>query len=218
MCQEQHSRYSQCSGSTSNGINKFSNSGTNAASPAAEPAASAWKPSIMYGTARTGKDDAVELLAGDVSLVASGVSKDATKDQLKEFIEGKGIAVIEVEKLTRDDAETRTNTFKVVVKLSDYEKAMNPDIWPYRVGVRHYRAPKKQNMSWKSQSQKSGGQVHEEANRTAGKHQGYRGNERNLHNRDRQATPSFRLDVQNRFDPLRDNAYTNKTGETIYFN
>ena len=29
---------------------------------------------------------------------------------------------------------------KVVVKSKDHEKAMNPDIWPFRVGVRYFRA------------------------------------------------------------------------------
>ena len=41
----------------------------------------------------------------------------------------------------------RSKTMKVVVKASDHEKAMNPDIWPFRVGVRYFRA----------ESRKSGG-------------------------------------------------------------
>ena len=118
-------------------------------------------PSIMYGTFKVGTDDTQELLAADVSLVASGVSKDATAEQLKEFIEGKGIGVIEIEKLTKEDAETRTNTFKVVVKLSDYEKAMQPEVWPYRLGVWHYKPQRRnqQGMSWQQQSQQAGGQL-----------------------------------------------------------
>ena len=106
-----------------------------------------------------GKDDTEEFIAADVSLVAFGVSKDATPEQLKEFVEGKEVTVIGIEKLTKEDAETRTNTFKVVVKLSDYEKAMKPEVWPYRVGVRHYKPPRRnaQGMSWKQQSQQTGG-------------------------------------------------------------
>ena len=92
----------------------------------------------MYGTSKTSKDDHVELLAADVALVAMGVSKEASDGQLKGFLETKGINVVSVEKLTKPEAMTRTNTFKVVVKLADYEKAMQPDIWPYRVGVRHF--------------------------------------------------------------------------------
>ena len=92
----------------------------------------------MYGTAKTGKNDDVQLLAADVALVATGVSKDASTDQLKEFLITKGINVITVEKLTREDIETKTNTFKVVVKLADYERAMTPEVWPYRVGAVSY--------------------------------------------------------------------------------
>ena len=80
--------------------------------------------SIMFGTARTGKDNGVRLLAADVCLVASGVSKDATPKQLMEFIQSKGISVTNVELLTQHP-EARTNTFKVVIKPADYEKAIN---------------------------------------------------------------------------------------------
>ena len=95
------------------------------------------RPSIMFGTSKTGKDDNAQLLAADVALVASGVSRDASGEQLKEFLINKGISVVTVEKLTREEVEARTNTFKVVIKPCDYEKAMKPEIWPYRVGVRH---------------------------------------------------------------------------------
>ena len=113
------------------------------------------KPSIMYGTYKTGKDDAEELLAADVGLVASGVSRDASKEQFKDFIIGKGMYFFDIEKLTKDDAETRTKTFKVVVKLSNYEKAMKPENWPYRVGMRHYKPQRRngQGMYWQQQSQ-----------------------------------------------------------------
>jgi galactitol-specific phosphotransferase system IIB component len=69
--------------------------------------------------------------------------------------------VVEVEKLTKDEAETRTNTFKIVVKTADYEKAMDPEVWPYRVGVRHFKPPRRsrQGMTWNEQSQQNGGQV-----------------------------------------------------------
>ena len=131
------------------GINRV-NSGTEV---------NARRPSIMYGTAKLGKDDNEELLAADVALVASGVSKDASPEQLSDFLKAKGIGVIAIEKLTRDDAETRTNTFKIVIKLNDYEKAMMPDVWPYRVGVRHFKPKKNQGPSWQQQSSQSGGQM-----------------------------------------------------------
>ena len=165
--------------------------------------------SVMYGTSKTGKDDNVELLAADVTLVAMGVSKEASDAQLKGFLENKGISVISVEKLTKPEAETRTNTFKVVVKLSDYEKAMQPDIWPYRVGVRHYRPPKRslQGPSWQQQSSMAGGIV-----------QSQDGNNKQASssrsNASRATVPSvivpqsspFNLDLQNKYQALTDNS------------
>ena len=62
-------------------------------------------------------------LAADVELAAYGVSKDATEEQLKEFISNKGICVTDVKKLTTYE-QARTNTFKALklqtmIKLSD---------------------------------------------------------------------------------------------------
>ena len=158
------------------------------------------KPSIMFGTAKTGRDDNENLLAADVCLVASGVSKDAREDQLKDFVESKGISVISIEKLTTHP-DARTNTFKVVIKLSDYEKAMNPEVWPYRVGVRHFKPQRrKQGMSWNEQSKQAGGG-----------HVGGQGNgqqqppqQRQHHHANAQQRPSpFSLDTNNRYQLLR---------------
>ena len=85
-----------------------------------------------------------------------------SSEQLKEFIISKGIDVVSVEKLTRDDVGARTNTLKVVVKLTDYEKAMNPEIWPYRVGVRHYKPPRRNGISWQQQTSQGGGYVNQD--------------------------------------------------------
>ena len=45
---------------------------------------------LLFGQAKTGKDNQTQLLAANVNLVASGVSKAATANQLKEFLEDKG--------------------------------------------------------------------------------------------------------------------------------
>ena len=50
---------------------------------------------------------------------------------------------MEIELLTQHP-EARTNTFKITIKPSDYDKAMNPDVWPYRVGVRLFRQKRAQ--------------------------------------------------------------------------
>ena len=83
-------------------------------------------------------------LAADVELVAFGVNKEAKPEDLKKFLIDKGIKVTEVKCLTRIELLTedkvRSKTMKVTVKAAEHEKAMNPDLWPLRVGVRYYRA------------------------------------------------------------------------------
>ena len=97
---------------------------------------------LVYGKATTARDNIEEILAADVELVATGVSRDASSDQLKNFILNKGIDVLEIVKLTTFE-HARTNSFKIKIKAAQYEKAMNPEMWPLRVGVRHYRQPRR---------------------------------------------------------------------------
>ena len=106
-------------------------------------------------------------LAADVDLVASGVSKECNDDDLKTFLENKGVNVVAVETLTKADVlpNVRTKTFKVTVKASHYEKALLPESWPYRVGVRHFRAARRTENSWQSQSARAGGLVDKESQR-----------------------------------------------------
>ena len=157
------------------------------------------RPSIMYGTSKVGNDENVELLAADVALVASGVSKDASPQQLKDFIEGKGIRVVAIDKLTRDDADSRTNTFKIVVKLADYDKAMKPDVWPYRVGVRHYRPPRRQGLSWDQQTGQS-----QHAWRSTGRGNPYTRGHGQLYPPpgQQQSQSPFSLELKNRYELL----------------
>ena len=117
---------------------------------------------MCFGSARTsteGGDGAK--LSGDVSLVASGVAKDCTEEDLKGFLADKGINVVEVEKLTKPEVLdlVRTITFRVSVKAAEYEAALKPEVWPYRVGVRHYRAPRRADSGWHGQSRQSGGNI-----------------------------------------------------------
>jgi hypothetical protein len=137
---------------------------------------------LVYGKATTGRDDAEEILAADVELVATGVSRDATSEQLKNFIITKGIDVLEIVKLTTFE-QARTNSFKIKIKAAQYNKAMNPEIWPLRVGVRHYRQPRREQnrgSSWAEQSAQSGGvlgqqhpqRYHQNSNRQSQQFQG----------------------------------------------
>ena len=115
------------------------------------------KPStLLFGKAKTGIDNVENILAANVNLVATGVAKDATANQLKGFIENKGIKVVEIELLT-NHPEARTNTFKIAIKPGDYDKAMNPEVLPYRVGVRTFRHKRQQQNSWANQAGQTGG-------------------------------------------------------------
>ena len=107
-------------------------------------------------------------LAADVDLVASGVARDASAKQLEDFLKVKGINVIKVECLTKPELvaeeKVRSKTMKVTVKAAELQKAMDPGVWPYRVGVRHFRAPQRSRQGageglWASQSAQSGGRL-----------------------------------------------------------
>ena len=98
--------------------------------------------------------------------MASGVGKGCTPDNLKEFLVGKGITPVEVVMLTKPEVinEVRTLTFRVAVKPEQYEEALKPEVWPYRVAVRHFKAPRRERTeaNWQGQSERSGGQVNRE--------------------------------------------------------
>ena len=119
---------------------------------------------ICFGISKSSQDGSdCTNLSADVNLVATGVAKDCTKDNLKEYLVAKGIKVVEVEQLTKQEvlSQVRTLTFRVAIKASDYEAALKPEIWPFRVGVRHYRPPRRDRPEggWQGQSRQSGGNV-----------------------------------------------------------
>ena len=117
---------------------------------------------ICYGTAKGNGDSSKPTLSANVDLVASGVSKDCTNDNLSDFLKANGIDVVQVETLTKDEvlSQVRTKTFKVTVKPEQYEDALKPDIWPLRVAVRHFRQAKQsRDKNWKDQSRNTGGQI-----------------------------------------------------------
>ena len=120
---------------------------------------------IFHGkAATTDENGAVENnLAADVELVAFNVFKDAEPEHLEKFLKDKGITVKEVKLLTKIELITsgtvRSKSMKVTVTAAEHEKAMNPDVWPYRVGVRYYKAdrPRKSNPEGEGSSAEDGG-------------------------------------------------------------
>ena len=84
--------------------------------------------------------------------------------KLEDFLEGKGIKVEEIECLT-SHPDARTKAFRVAIAIADYEKALDPEVWPYRVAVRPFR-PARKDRDQKSldfQFGRSGGVIHQHA-------------------------------------------------------
>ena len=95
---------------------------------------------VFHGSSRSMEGQSEEpFLAADVTLVASGLGLGVKEKDLEDFLKTKDINTVTVECITKkqllDENKVRSKTMKVVVKAKDHEKAMNPDIWPFRVGV-----------------------------------------------------------------------------------
>ena len=137
----------------------------------------AQKKTICYGSSRLNTEGAdATILSADVNFVASGVAKDCTPEMLKKFLADRGLTAVDVEVLTKPEVvpQVRTLTFRVAVKAADYDAALNPEMWPYRVGVRHYKAPRRdmQDGGWQGQSNRSGGNVNTDSRGAQGLAQG----------------------------------------------
>ena len=164
---------------------------------------------LLYGKARMGKDNQTQLLAANVNLVASGVSKAATDQQLKGFLEDKGIKVTEIECLTYHP-DARTNTFRVAIAIEDYEKALNPDVWPYRVAVRTFRPARRdrEQRSMEAQFGRTGGVVHNQPQqpRPPQQQQQQQQQQQNAQQTQSAQQPSSPvvIEVSNKFDVLAD--------------
>ena len=107
-----------------------------------------WKDklNILKGTLSSDNDDAPQ--PADVHLVAYGFGTDTSGEQLKQWLKSNGIRVKNCSLLTTFEG-ARSHTFKLVVKATDYEKTINPAIWPEKVGVRKFKffGPKKRNTN-----------------------------------------------------------------------
>ena len=104
------------------------------------------------------------VLSADVDLVATGIALDAGTEDLKGYLQGKGLETVKIECLPRQEviesSAVRSKTMKVTIKATDLEKAKSPEIWPMRVGIRHFRAPPRPqnvNEGWADQSSRVGG-------------------------------------------------------------
>ena len=76
--------------------------------------------------------------AAPVDLFVHNVSKEASGEAIKKhMLENKNLNILEIQKVSHEDA--RTQSFRVKIKAADYENALKPETWPYRVRVRVYR-------------------------------------------------------------------------------
>ena len=100
----------------------------------------AWRKPLVVGTAKSDeKEHKVDV--ADVTLVAAGLAKEATAEQLKAFVTQQGLTVTSCSLMTdpSKNPDYRSNTFKVTIKAEEYEKAMDEKMWPYRVRVRLFK-------------------------------------------------------------------------------
>ena len=137
---------------------------------------------LVNGTSYESTDD--KSFPADISLVAGGVSKNATVDKLTEYLRNKGLDIVKCELLTTQVEQCRKLSFKVTIKAEDFEKAKNPAIWPYRVVVRkfvHFRrraadefaSDQQQVRGVKQLGQGAGqGQAHHQQGEHPGQHTG----------------------------------------------
>ena len=120
----------------------------------------AWRKPLIIGSARANNEGENKIESADVTLVAAGLSKEATASQLETFVNSKGLRVTSCTLLTdhEKNPDARSNTFKVTIKADDYDKALDEKMWPYRVRVRlfkHFR--KKQEDTQKKQMEELSG-------------------------------------------------------------
>ena len=100
------------------------------------------------------------------SLVASGLDKECDEGKLRVFLEEKGLHPVDIEMMKKpaaneiDTKTWRTKSFKVTLKAAEHELALKPEIWPYRVAVRYWRAERRPRTGgWDSQARTSGGYI-----------------------------------------------------------
>ena len=92
-----------------------------------------WRQSILHGTASNTQPGGNGLSA-DVDLVAYGFAKHVTSIQLSKYLEEMDDCTL----LTKYEG-AHTFSFKITIKPQCFERAKDPSIWPYRVGLRLYK-------------------------------------------------------------------------------
>ena len=105
-----------------------------------------WRRSILHGTASNTQPGG-NALSADVDLVAYGFAKHVTSIQISKYLEEMGLKIVECTLLTKYEG-ARTLSFKITIKPQCFERAKDPSIWPYRVGLyKYFNQNNKKNAS-----------------------------------------------------------------------
>lgn len=103
---------------------------------------SAWRSKLktVHGNAKSisSENSLSSITPADINLVIFGLSKDTSSDNLVSYVNNHDIKLLKCEVLTKSE-NAHSLSYKVSIRSSDYDKIMNPEIWPYRVGVRHFK-------------------------------------------------------------------------------
>ncbi len=70
------------------------------------------------------------------------VDDNIEDDSIKEFLAGENVKVHDLERVSRDDAWTKS--YRVTVETSDLTAILTPDFWPDGIGCRRFRRRKTQ--------------------------------------------------------------------------
>ena len=90
-----------------------------------------------------------------------GVHPETTPDDIVNDLATSGIIITNKDIQKKSKAEATLNSFKISIPAADFEKALNPELWPLRVRVCEYfynsKKPKQHNTQ---QQQTINQQVH----------------------------------------------------------
>ena len=84
-----------------------------------------------------GGDKTANQFSAPVSLFVANVRQDIECGAIQEYLAGKGLNIVGMEKVSHKEA--RNASFRVDVRVEDKEKALNGETWPTGVRVREYR-------------------------------------------------------------------------------
>ena len=79
--------------------------------------------------------DSILIFYAALQQSALGIKKNVTGLQLSHWSAEKGLQVLSCDLLTKYEG-ARSLAYQITIKSCDYEKALNPELWPSRVGLK----------------------------------------------------------------------------------